>query len=85
MNKIINILETWEKQWDCVLLSYNFSSRNKINKQKKIKESNLLTLTVSCEKKGCLIISKKKQNKTNKQTKKELKKTIKEAIEVMIS
>ena len=38
MNKIINILETWEKQWDCVLLSYNFSSRNKINKQKKIKK-----------------------------------------------
>ena len=38
MNKIMNILETWEKQWDCVLLSYNFSSRNKINKQKKIKK-----------------------------------------------
>ena len=36
MNKIINILETWEKQWDCV--SNNFSSRNKINKQKKIKK-----------------------------------------------
>ena len=36
---------TGEKEWSCELLPYNFSSRNKTNKQ-----NNLLTLTVSGEK-----------------------------------
>ena len=44
-------------------MPYNFSSRNKTNIQTK-KQSNLLTLTVSCEKRSCLIRSKKKKNKT---------------------
>ena len=39
------------------IITYNFSSRNKTNKQ-----NNLLTLIVSCEK-GCLIRRKKKSKK----------------------
>ena len=66
MNKIVNLLETGEKQWGCELLPYNFTSRNKT------KQSNLLTLTVSCEKRtSCLISSKKRsQNKTKKKKEK---------------
>ena len=55
MKKIVNL-------WSCGLLPHNFSSRNKTNKQNK-----LLTLAISCEKRRCLIRSKKekKQNKNN--------------------
>ena len=61
MNKIVNLLGTRENQRGCELLHYNFSSRNK-NRQ-----SNLLTLAVSCEKRSCLIRNKKeKQHKTKK-------------------
>ena len=56
MNKIVNLLGTGEKKQGCRLLPYNFSSRNKTNKQ-----SNPLTLTVSCEKRSYLIRSKKKK------------------------
>ena len=40
MNKIVNLLKTWEKQWGCEFLPYDFSLRNKTNKQtnKKPKE-----------------------------------------------
>ena len=84
MNKIVNLLETGEKQWGCELLPYNFTSRNKT------KQSNLLTLTVSCEKRrSCLISSKKRsQNKTKNKNKKGIEKLIKvitEAIIVIIS
>ena len=33
--KFANSLETGEKQWGCEFLSYDFSSRNKINRQAK--------------------------------------------------
>ena len=45
--------ENRRKVISCGLLPYNFSSRNKTNKQ-----NNLLTLTVSCEK-SCLTRRKK--------------------------
>ena len=35
MNKIVKLLETGGGQSDCELLCYNFSPRNKSNKQKK--------------------------------------------------
>ena len=59
---------TGEKQWDCKFLPYDCSSRNKTDKQSNQqinKQRSLLTLTVSREKRSCLIRSKKKkQNKT---------------------
>ena len=54
MKKIVKVLETEGEQSDCELLCYNFRPRNKSNKQKN-KQSNLLTLIVSCEKRSCLI------------------------------
>ena len=41
------------------VLPYNFSSRNKTKQTNK--QSDLLTLTVSCEKSSCLIRSKKEK------------------------
>ena len=54
MNKIVNFLGIREKQCGCDFLPYDISSRNKTNKQAN-NQSNLLSLTVSCEKSGCLI------------------------------
>ena len=48
------------------------------------KESNLLTLTVSCEKMSCLIRSKKKKQDKPKQQQKKIKKLIKMIMEAII-
>ena len=51
------------------VLPYNFSSRNKTkqtNKQTSKQQSDLLTLTVSCEESSCLIRSKKEKKKQNR-------------------
>ena len=69
MKKTVHVLGTEEIQnrRGCGLLTYNFSSRNKTNKQAKKptnKQSNLLNLTASCEKRNCLISSKKKSTKS---------------------
>ena len=52
MNKIVELLRTGGKQWDCKLLPYILSSRNKTSKQ-----------TVSCEKKSCKEKTSKKCEK----------------------
>ena len=59
MKKIVNLLETGEKNWSSGLLPYNFNSKSKTSKQK-----NVLTLTVSCDK-SCLI-KKKSEKEMNK-------------------
>ena len=53
MNEVLSLLGTEEKQRCCQLSPYNFSSRNKTNKQTN-KQSNLLSLTVSFDKRSCL-------------------------------
>ena len=59
-----------------VLLPYNFSSRNKTTKHanKQTNKDNLPTLTVSYEKRSCLIRSKKKQQNNNNTKKKKKRK-----------
>ena len=65
MNKIVSILGNGEKQWSCEFSPYNLSSKTKQNKKMKKtdKQSNLLSLTVSCEKRSCLSEVKTTQNK----------------------
>ena len=58
MNKIVNLMGAEEMQWSCELLSYNLSLRKQTNKQ-----SNILTLTASCDRRSCLIQSKMKKEK----------------------
>ena len=60
---------TGEKQWGCEFLTYDFSSKNKTNK-KANKQSTLLTLTVSFEKRSCLIRSETKKTQQKKKKKK---------------
>ena len=55
MNKILNFFNNWNKTMCFELLPCNFSSRNKIN------EVIYSCLTVLCEKRSCLIRSKKKK------------------------
>ena len=58
MNKIVNLMGAGEMQWSCELLSYNLSLRKQTNKQ-----SNILTLTASCDRRSCLIKGKMKKEK----------------------
>ena len=73
MNKVVNLLGTGEKQGRCEFSPYNFSSRNKrnkqTNKQANKNHSNSLTLTVLYQKKNCLIRCKKKKQEKAKQYK----------------
>ena len=65
MNKIVN-LEKKRKamKLSIFILQFQVKKQKQTNKQP-TKQINLLTLTVSCEKRSCLIRSKKKkQNKT---------------------
>ena len=49
------------KLW-IITLQIHLKKQKKTNKQTN-KQNNLLTLTISCEKKGCLIRTKKKNTK----------------------
>ena len=57
-------------------LRYQLNKQTIKNRQKANKQSNLLILTVSCEKRSCLTISKNKRQK--KQSKTKTKKKIKQ-------
>lgn len=63
MNKIVNLMGAGEMQWSCELLSYNLNLRKQTNKKETNKQSNILTLTASCDRRSCLIKSKMKKEK----------------------
>ena len=87
MNKIVSILGNGEKQWSCEFSPYNLSSKTKQNKKMKKtdKQSNLLSLTVSCEKRSCLSEVKTTQNKAKQhQQQKKTEKLMKIIVEAII-